>query len=629
MPHRTLARRLRRWLPVVLVLPIVYLLRTPIWTPIDHRFYNYLHSKRDVGPWDDVVVVGIDDQTVASVLGRPVYPLSRHTERHAELVRNLETMGARAVVLDLRLTKEDFDAPPEDLAAAIRTAGNVYLAMSVVEKYDDQGLADIVVTGVMPHPLLVQAARGALVVEVQVDPDGVLRRFSPNPRLAPLGLETLPEHLAGVKLESSTPIVFPSLDQPLPYVSYADVIRRPDEVTGQVAGRIAFVGSILDESIDYITVPRLQRVKGGRAVFRLPGVGALAAVTETLIEGQPLRDARWSIALVWNVLWSVLAVWAMPRRRPVTSALVLVAVLGVAVMVTGLIHIKAGLVLPAGLLVGCIATCGVFALVGSYVETTKDYYEEEAENRRVHAEMKMARSTQEGFLPAALPKLQPFDIFGVNLSSLEVSGDYYDAVARDGGSVVLAIGDVKGKGMPASLLMSNVQAGLHTQLYNPHFEIQQCVSNLNRLVCDNTTPEDFVTFALVELVAAPPRLRVVRAGHELPFVVSRDGEVYKLEEGGPVLGLVPDIPFAVEERDLSPGDVLCLYTDGVTEVYDEGEEEFGLDRLIETVKSRRDDTAREIADEIVRRVRDFSALDSLPDDVTLVIVRVDKRASSK
>lgn len=626
MRHR-FVRQLRRWLPIVVLIPFVYALRTPVWTPIDNRFYNYLHSKRHVEPWNDVVVVGIDDRTVASTLGKPVYPLSRHATAHASLVSALHQSGARAIILDLRLTEEDFDAAPTPLANAIRAAGNAYLAMSVVEKFDDQGLADVVLEGEMPHPMLVEASRGVLVVEVEVDADGVLRRFSPDPRLAPLGLQTLAEHMAGVTLNERTPIVFPSLERPLPYVSYVDVVRGEEGVTESVKGRIAFVGSILDESTDYITVPRPQRVNGGRPVFRLPGVGALAAITETLIQGRPLRDVRWPLALLWNVFWSVLTVAVMPAKRPVLSTLILFGAVGVAVATTGAIHVAAGWVFPAGLLLGCIAACGIYALVDSYVETTRDYYLEEAENRRVHQEMQTARAMQEGFLPKVIPSLHPFDIHGVNISSLEVSGDYYDVIMRDERTVVVAIGDVKGKGMPASLLMSNVQAGLHTQLYGEHFEIQQCVSNLNELVCENTTAEDFVTFALMELSAAPPRLRVVRAGHELPFVVKADGTVCKLESGGPVLGLLPDVPFAVEEMALERGDVLCLYTDGVTEAYDSSDEEFGVERLVETVREARHSNARDIVAAIVARVRNFSTLEALPDDVTLVVVRVNGAGS--
>jgi sigma-B regulation protein RsbU (phosphoserine phosphatase) len=248
---------------------------------------------------------------------------------------------------------------------------------------------------------------------------------------------------------------------------------------------------------------------------------------------------------------------------------------------------------------------------------------EEADAARMREELAFARGTQEGFLPRSLPAVPGIDLWGVNVSSNEVSGDYYDI--RDGGGarpLVLAIADVSGKGVPAALLMSAVQAGLHSHLLRGALDLEQTMQNLNRLVHQDAQPGRFVTMVLAEMDKTARTLRYVRAGHDLPIVVSRDGAVRRLVEGDIVLGLLPDAEFRAASIALSPGDTLCLYTDGVTDAAAPNGDMFDEERLVQVLVRHRAEPAAAIGRAILDAVRAHSGLLRQADDATLVIVKI-------
>jgi len=604
---------------------VAYLLAPVLWAPIDARFYNYFQAKRRVEPWNEVVVIGIDGPTRSEVLERPVYPLSRHVAEHARVVRALGSAGARAVVLDLELTPESLGGPPRELADAIADVGDVYLVTSLREQLsvDTAGNTVRSLLAVTPDTMLLHASRGAYVVDIETDPDGVVRRFRSDPRLERIGLTTLPEELSGVKIEGTVPIEFPSVSRPVPTISYRELLEEAAGVSPLVQGRIAFVGLTGDSTLDTVTVPRLQRLADGVQGFRLSGVVLLAALTETFMRGAPLRDASWPLALLWNVLWSVLIVLVVPWERTRRAVPVAAAVVACAVAATGALHIFADLILPGGLLFGCVLLSGGRAFVSASIRTAGRLQVERAERERVQRELAVARETQERFLPAELPSVEGVDLWGVNVSSLEVSGDYYDVLSTgDRGTVILAIADVSGKGLPAALVMSTVQAGLHCHLLEETPDVGHATDILNKLVCSNTDPGKFVTFFLAEYDPRSRALRYARAGHDPPIVVGTDGVARRLRTGGLVLGFTPDSEYEVEDEVLDAGEVLCLYTDGVTEARNpEGDElePEGLERILAENRGR---TAAEIGQAVVDEVRSYTGLEHQADDVTVVVLKV-------
>lgn len=620
---RPVLDRLRRLGALVYLVPLAYVLQPLFWTPLGYHFYDYFTGKRPVAPWMQVLVVGIDRVTREAALPQPVFPISRHVEQHAELTQILATAGARAIVFDLTFEEGAFVAPPALLAEAFRTAGNVYLSMWLSERrIETQAGMEVLLVPELPESTLLAASRGAYLAQMTHDPDGTLRYMRPERRIGRMGLVSIPEQLSGFQVRDATPILFPSSEQPIPTVSYRDVLGREPKTLGMVAGRTVFVGLVEDPLIDAVNVPREQLLGDDRVDTILPGVVTLAAATETLMRGAPLRNATRAGALAWNLGWCALVLLIPPSRRP-RLAVLIVGIIGlVAMSVTGVVHIHLDRIFPAGLLFGCIFICGLHLIIGTHLETTKALHAEEVENERVHRELSLARSTQEQFLPKQLPKVEGMEFWGRNLSSLEVSGDYYDVIdVGDQARVVLAIADVSGKGLPAALLMSNVQAGLHMCVYSGGGDLESTATKLNRLLYENSSEIQFVTLFFGEIDKQTHALRYVRAGHDVPFIISRDGSVEDLKEGGMVLGILPDVSYSMSEVQLPEGAVLCLYTDGISEA-SRDEEEYGRERLVEVVRQHRDRTAAEIGEAIIASVEAFSGQAGRADDMTLVVVHL-------
>jgi len=621
----SLAGRLRLLMPLLYLIPVSYLLKPIFWDPIDLRFYNLFQSKRTVAPWTEVAVVGIDDKTDKDLWNGQGPPYSRYAESHATLIDILVGAGARAIAFDLTFDDGATMPSPAVLADAMRRAGNVFLSLSIREEHIQTKKGEIILSRtIMPEESLLRASNGAFAVDVRFDSDGRLRRYRPDKRLEGLKLERLPEKLAGVRAGRGFPIEFPSLENPIPVISYIDVMRRNEAAMAVIKNRIIFVGSTASGATDFVSVPRLQALPDGQRLRMLPGVVVLATITENLLRKMPLRDAGWLAQLLWNVFWCLILIILAPRRRPLLSAIVLVGIILAALAVTGVFHVRFGLIFSAGLLAGTLLLCGMETLIAANARNIKELCANEAENRRIRSEIETARQLQMAFLPAALPEVSGIDLWADNKGSIDVvSGDYYDIIERSGTDrLVLAIADVSGKGIPASLVMSNVQAGLHCYLYQPSFDLIGAINTLNRLVCENTSEGRFVTFFLAELDTRTSTFRYVRAGHEIPILVSRRGETRRLDEGGLALGIMPDAHYAAVELALSSGDVVCLFTDGVTDARNPDDEEFGLERFTNTLIEARNRSSRDIGESIHRALSDFTRGTPQTDDITMIILRM-------
>ncbi|MDD3643796.1 MAG: CHASE2 domain-containing protein, partial [Candidatus Krumholzibacteria bacterium] len=397
---------LRRLLPLLLLIPISYSFRPLFWTPLDHRFYNYFQSKRPLPPWEKVVVVGIDEATVDRCFERPVYPLSRHVSQHVLVTDCLADAGAAAIIFDLELSEEMFLETPALLAEAFRRAGTVYLIKSVHVSRRRSARQEEIVTirETLPHPMLVSAARGAYISPVELDTDGRFRRYRPRRMIEGSRYEGLPEVLAGFSGEDPVPIDTPSRDVPVPVVSYKDIVSKDPAACGDIAGRIVFVGSLVSSSNDFVMVAREAMLPDGRMTRNIPGVIALAAITENLARIPDLRDAPRYALLLWLISWSVLAVILLPRRKPAFSAAILVGIAFLSLALTGLLHVYSGLILPAGFLLGTLFICGIYTVITLNLQTIRELYAEEAEISRVQKEMETARAIQVSFLPAEIPR---------------------------------------------------------------------------------------------------------------------------------------------------------------------------------------------------------------------------------
>jgi len=246
--------------------------------------------------------------------------------------------------------------------------------------------------------------------------------------------------------------------------------------------------------------------------------------------------------------------------------------------------------------------------------------EEMLEKQRMEEELAIAQEIQRKLLPEECPKLETFQIAGTNVPSREVGGDYFDCFFIHEDALGIAIADVSGKGAPAALLMANLQASLRA-LASVDSDLKSLMSRINRLICQNTSPDKFITFFFGRLDPTHRCLRYCNAGHNPPMLFRGDGEVEFLERGGLLLGLFPDAPYEDGSVELEPGDVLVLYTDGITEALNAREEEFGEERLVEVVRSVGHRSSSEIVQAIQQAVEDFTGGTPQADDFTLVVVK--------
>jgi sigma-B regulation protein RsbU (phosphoserine phosphatase) len=235
-------------------------------------------------------------------------------------------------------------------------------------------------------------------------------------------------------------------------------------------------------------------------------------------------------------------------------------------------------------------------------------------------EIAEARAIQEGFLPKEIPQVAGYEIAAAWQSARVVGGDYFDVLPFDGEMCGLCIADVAGKGLPAALLMSNLQAAVRG-LASPSLAPEDLCSRLNALLCRNIASDRFVTLFYAQLDGASRQLRYVSAGHNPPFVVRRDGSHERLRQGGIVLGIFANQTFKSDVTQLQSGDRLVLYTDGVTEACNSEDEEFGEDRLLQVLQENAAAPAVEIQKKILQSVAQFSH-GAWQDDATLLVVAV-------
>ena len=242
--------------------------------------------------------------------------------------------------------------------------------------------------------------------------------------------------------------------------------------------------------------------------------------------------------------------------------------------------------------------------------------------RQMEEELRRAASLQQSLLPDEPLLSPPFRIAGKNIPSLEVGGDYFDFIDGDDRALTIGLGDVAGKGMPAALLMTNLHASVRAHVESEQ-ELTVVMTRLNRSIHHAVRGERFITLVLIAIDRKSGDLRYVNAGHNPPYLVRSSGETEMLSVGGLLLGMFPEATYESATLKLLPGDVLVLYSDGVTEARDEAEEEFGEERLASFLKENRSMDPERLVESLIRAVHEFSKDGKLGDDVTVAVIRHD------
>ncbi|MEM1268874.1 MAG: SpoIIE family protein phosphatase [Bacteroidota bacterium] len=264
----------------------------------------------------------------------------------------------------------------------------------------------------------------------------------------------------------------------------------------------------------------------------------------------------------------------------------------------------------------------LFALGNLALTAVQNTYlvEEQIEKERLAQEMRLARSIQERLLPQTVPTAPGLDVAAYTTPSRDISGDYYDVLKLPDGRLVVAIADVTGKGVPASLLMANVQACLRFAL-PLELTLEDATTRINDVIHSNTGFDKFITFFWGIYHPESARFSYVNAGHDPPMLIRADGSLERLEAGGLLLGVFAGSQYERGEITLDAGDVLTLYTDGVSEAMNPASEEYTEERLLTQLNACHAAAAQTVANRIVTDVRRHTAGAPQSDDITLIVMK--------
>ncbi|TKJ35090.1 hypothetical protein CEE39_01380 [bacterium (candidate division B38) B3_B38] len=248
-------------------------------------------------------------------------------------------------------------------------------------------------------------------------------------------------------------------------------------------------------------------------------------------------------------------------------------------------------------------------------------YKESLEKERMEKELELAATIQRNLLPLKTPEIEGFDISALNTPCRQVGGDYYDFIELNPDHFGIAIADVSGKGTPAALLVSALHGTLHAYS-EENYSLPQLMSRIARAIYRSSLAEGFITFFYGILDPKKRTLTSVNAGHNYPILLRADDKIHNLREGGLCLGIMEESTYQQESTTLQKGDILVMYTDGLTEAMNPQEDEFGTQRLEEVVQKNRHLPASDIIEAVIQQLKSWSRGIPPFDDLTLVLLKV-------
>jgi sigma-B regulation protein RsbU (phosphoserine phosphatase) len=247
-------------------------------------------------------------------------------------------------------------------------------------------------------------------------------------------------------------------------------------------------------------------------------------------------------------------------------------------------------------------------------------YIEAVEKRRFENELRMARQIQANLLPASLPNNDTLSMAAISTPSLTVGGDFYDYIRIDQNQHGIVIADACGKGLPAAMLISQIQAMLKSEINNGN-SLQKILGNINNQIVQFTPNDKFVTLFLGIYDEKSKQFEYASAGHNFPILVRASGEYEYLEIGGPALGILKDAIYNTGITILDTDNVMLLYTDGITETINDKQEDYGEERLLNMLVCNRKQSAQDIVEIIIGDLQKFTKMDALHDDRTMLVLK--------
>ncbi len=262
----------------------------------------------------------------------------------------------------------------------------------------------------------------------------------------------------------------------------------------------------------------------------------------------------------------------------------------------------------------------IIAAQSAQVVENARLHEQEKAYVRMKEELAVAATIQAELLPTTLPTIPGYEVYATTIPAASVGGDYYDVMASADPLVSFCVGDVSGKGMPAALLMANLQATLRAML-ETHGRPAEVLQQANRLLYKSTSAEKFATVFLARLDPAKHEVHYANAGHDPAVLMSARGEVQELPATGLPVGLFDGMSYEESTVRMEPSDILVVFSDGITESMNSTQAQFGRSNILEALTSHRGETVAHISSALLNAVNTFSAGTPQSDDQTLLIVK--------
>ncbi|MFA4980964.1 MAG: CHASE2 domain-containing protein [Candidatus Omnitrophota bacterium] len=585
---------------------------------------------------DKVVIIEIGEDSLKK-LGR--FPFDR--SYHAILIRALSDFGAKAIVFDLLFAEpQDNDREIED---AMRKAGNVYLPSAF--DFDTKNVSKMIsargyVAKCQDNFLML--AKGSGHINIVPDKDGKFRRIPVYLRYGNafypyisflVACDYLGIRESEIKLKPGKYLLFGKTGK-IPLDDDSNMIINFSGRWGDVYKHYSYV-DVLQSYFAYVSG---QKPSIDPKVFKdkvciigltaagtgdlhpnpfetlYPGVGIHAEIFNSVLNNRFIQRASREMNLLILLVLGILVSLAALSMKPVKGLLSLIAI--------GAIF--------AGLSVGLFIKSGVWidvvypeaAMIFCYLGLTLYKYVAEWTKRlMVENELGIAKKIQESFLPKKLPEVNGMDIVAAMFTARQVGGDLYDFLNLGGGRLGVMIGDVSGKGVPASLFMAMV-TGAFKFFTTPDSHPKDVLSRLNSKLVSESASNLFVTVFYTVFDNKKRTVTYSNGGH-LPLIhMKQTGEADFLDvDIGTPLGLIEG-DYAEKEAVFAPGDVFVFYTDGITEAMNEGSDMYGSERLSAVIKANKGLSSAKILDAIEKDVRAFEPKASQHDDMTLVVIKI-------
>ena len=600
---------------------------------LDLKVYDLgLSIRPGLGREPDVVIVSLDRYSRANALPPPEFPVSAHVEQHAVAVRRLSEAGARVMAMDILFDQIDPGLDVTRFRAALEEAGTVCLAAAIERvtlAVRAEGTAIVEERLVIPASSIPADHYCMGLVNMPVDQDLAVRRSSYGQTFQKEFIPSMPAALAAAFSGGAPPeagheatffIDYRIMQGGLPVVSYFDVIEG-EGWQETVRDRIVLIGVTENSLSDVYQMP-VRGLPGTEHGNKLPGVLILAYATQTLVSGSLVTHLPDGGGLPLAIgLAAVVALVASGRRLALSAGLILVVLFGV--LICGVLAVALRLtILPSALMLVVALMTAAAGLTVNYLHARFRSEVQERELEEISSDLRKAAAIQKRLQPESMPAVEGLDIAGLQIPCKEIGGDYYDVIDLGQGRIGLMIADVCGKGISAALLMSNLQSNFR-QLAPVAGSPRKLVVDLNSIACQVFSEGRFVTLLYAILDVPNRRLTYSSAGHMPPLLCRSDGKVIQLEPGGIPIGPFPDFDWDEHEVDLHSGDLIFMYTDGLSEATDRKTEEMFDERRIEAyLRSNCGKMPDELNRGIVGEARAFSKSEALDDDITLLSVRL-------